>query len=152
MSTQARAAAKPAGSAPRRWSDTLDGIAWLPRLIDKARMAQSGSLGAYLFGHSPFDAGLLRRLGVTTEEFAAIVASSTSDAEVLAALRRRGFDEARVRRWSARLPLTTRFFARIWDVDDGYAEPGFAGRAAIAMWRVVERPVMSVVRLFLKRP
>lgn len=147
-----RASDAAAVRVPRRWSDTLDGIAWLPRLIDKARMAQSGALGAYLFGHSPFDAALLKRLGTTTEEFGAIVASATSDAAVLAALRSRGFDEARLALWSARLPYTARFYTLIWDVDDGYVNPNLAGRAALAIWRAVERPVMGAVRLIRKRP
>ena len=95
-------------SRPRRWNETLDGIRWLPRLIDKARMAQRGELGAYLFGHSPVDIGLLRRLGLTTSEFAQIVAVNPDDEGVLAALRLRGFDDERLLRWSKRLPGANR--------------------------------------------
>jgi uncharacterized protein DUF5069 len=143
---------RPVLSAPRRWSDELEGIRWLPRLIDKARMAQSQRLGAYLFGHSPFDAALLRRLGVTTKDFASIVNASADDAAVLAALRARGFDEARVRRWSDRLPDAVRFYAPIWDIDDGYVRPNALGRAMIAVWRGIERPTMALVRLVLRSP
>ena len=139
-------------SVPRRWNETLDGIRWLPRLIDKARMASVGTLGAYLFGHSPFDAALLRRLGVTTSEFASIVARSAHDGDVLASLRARGFDEARVRRWSDRLPHTARWFIPYWDADDGYASLGGFGRAALAVWRRVEHPLMAAFRALRRIP
>jgi hypothetical protein len=121
-------------------------------MIDKARMSLSGTLGAYLFGHSPFDAALLKRLGTTTGEFVAIVQRSASDAEVLAALRERGFDEALVRRWSARLPQSARLYTTLWDIDDGYARPNLMGRALLAPWRVVERPVMGLLRIIFKAP
>jgi hypothetical protein len=137
---------------PRRWSDTIDGIRWLPRLIDKAKMARFGTLGACLFGHSPFDAGLLRRFGVTTGEFAAIVAASHDDDAVLSALRARGFDEARVRRWSARLPASARFYIPIWDADDGYVKGGAFLAALVGAWRFVERPLMGLVRAIRKAP
>lgn len=137
---------------PRRWNETLDGIAWLPRLIDKARMSNEGVLGAYLFGHSPFDRALLTRLGATTEEFAAIVAGSDTDAEVLATLRGRGFDEACVRRWSARFPQTARYFIHLWDFDDGYVKPGIVGKTVLLAWRGIERPVMGLLRIIFKKP
>ena len=137
---------------PRRWSDSVDGIAWLPRLIDKARMAQAGTLGAYLFGHSPFDAALLKRLRTSTEEFAEIVSAAATDDAVLGALRARGFDEAAVRRWSARLPRSARFYTTLWDIDDGYATPNLIGRALLAPWRAVEKPAMALLRRILRRP
>ena len=149
---QAQRAADLPPTVPRRWSDTLDGIAWLPRLIDKARMSQSGSLGTYLFGHSPFDKALLARLGTSTDEFAAIVKGVTSDDEVLAKLRARGFDEPRVRRWSERLPRSAWFYTHIWDLDDGYARPGIGGTFVLALWRAIERPVVAVLRVVLRRP
>ncbi len=115
-------------------------------------MAKAGELGAYLFGHSPFDRALLTRLGVTTDEFGAIVAGCDTDAEVLATLRGRGFDEARVRRWSARLPHTARLYIHIWDVDDGYVKPGIVGKAALTVWRGIERPVIGLLRFIFKKP
>jgi hypothetical protein len=141
-----------AQSAPRRWSDEIDGIRWLPRLIDKAKMESGGALGAYLFGHSPIDRGLLTRLGVTTGEFAAIVAASPDDAAILAALRLRGFDEARVRRWSARLPRPYQVFIRIIDVDDGYVAPSPFARFCLRGFRAVEHGVMGLVRRISPAP
>ncbi len=91
---------------PRRWNEELGGIRWLPRLIDKARMAQRGELGTYLFGHSPIDIALLRRLGLTHKAVrGSVVAANPDDAAVLAALRQQhGYDDARLTRWSDRLP------------------------------------------------
>src|SRR5271155_4189242 len=91
---------------PRRWNVEVDGIRWIPRMIDKARMRQNGTLGAYLMGHSPVDKALLKRLNMTTDEFVQIANANPDDAAVLAALRQRGFDEAAVRRRAPPLPGT----------------------------------------------
>jgi Domain of unknown function (DUF5069) len=139
-------------SAPRRWSDELGGIRWLPRLIDKAKMDSGGALGAYLFGHSPIDRGLLTRLKVTTREFAAIVEASPDDAAVLTALRSRGFDEARVQRWSDRLPKPYQVFIRIIDVDDGYVTPSPFAAFCLKRLRAVEHGLMAFVRRLRPAP
>ncbi|MGB8519688.1 MAG: DUF5069 domain-containing protein, partial [Candidatus Tumulicola sp.] len=68
---------------PRRWSEEIDGICWLPRLIDKTRAALAGTLGDYLFGQSPMDRALLRALGLSHREFAAIVRAAAGDDAVL---------------------------------------------------------------------
>ncbi len=110
---------------PRRWSEQLAGIYWLPRLIDKARSALSGTLGGYLFGQSPMDRGLLQELGLSHREFAVIVKNAPSDDAVLEAIRAR--DPAaldRARRWSEPLPREHKLFFWIIDVDDGYRDSG----------------------------
>src|SRR5271165_6091832 len=138
-------------SRPRRWTETLDGIRWLPRLIDKARMAQRGELGAYLFGHSPVDIGMLRRLGLTTSQFAEIVAANPDDAGVLAELRQRGFDEERLQRWSRRLPARHPWIIGLIDRDEDYVvhEPWFA---LLAPFRATEGFWMGLVRRVMKAP
>ena len=112
---------------PRRWSESLGGITWLPRLIDKARAALNGTLGGYLFGQSPMDRGLLRQLGVSHREFAVIVKNASDDDAVLAALTER--DPAaveRTRRWTEiEIPHRHRLFLFLMDFDDGYL-PGWA--------------------------
>ena len=106
---------------PRRWSDRVDGIRWMPRLIDKTRAALAGTLGDYLYGHSPVDRGLLRALGVRYREFSRIVNDAPDDAAVLAALQARSPKSvARARAWSARLPFTHSLFLLALDIDDGY--------------------------------
>jgi hypothetical protein len=143
---------QPPQIAPRRWSETLDGIRWLPRMIDKARMRASGVLGAYLLGNSPVDRALMARLGVTTEQFAALVAAAPDDRGVQDALRRRGYDAERVRRWSENFERRYGLLTHLWDIDDGHVAPNAVERAGIALWRLVERAVMSLVRRLLPAP
>jgi len=107
---------------PRRWSEELGGIRWLPRLIDKARAALDGRLGDYLFGQSPMDAALLRQFGIGHRRFAEIVRNAPDDDAVLAALAELTPERiARVRAWSDALPRRLPFFFFLLDVDDGYA-------------------------------
>lgn len=112
---------------PRRWSDELDGTRWLPRLIDKARAAQAGSLGTYLYGQSPVDADCLSALGMGHSRFAAIVAAAPDDQGVIAALRERdasAFERAQA--WS-RTDLTRKWgwLMHVLDIDDGYVTPWY---------------------------
>jgi len=137
---------------PRRWSVEVDGIRWLPRMIDKARMSTNGTLGAYLIGHSPVDRALMKRLGIGTGEFVNVVTAHGDDVGVLGALRARGFDEARVRRWSDRFERTYAIYIHVWDIDEGYAPPNALERAALALFRTVERPVMALFRLVSPAP
>ncbi len=112
---------------PRRWNVEVDGICWLPRVSDKARMRESGSLGAYLLGQSPVDRAPLARLGCSTEEFAA--------------LRTRGFDEARMRKWSAAFAVRYKTYIALWDLDEGYRTP-----------TAFEKPLMGIARRLIKAP
>jgi quercetin dioxygenase-like cupin family protein len=65
---------------------TLDGYAWLPRMIDKSGAAHAGTLGDGVHP-CPVDRRCLALLGIDFEIFSDIVARSASDAEVLARLR-----------------------------------------------------------------
>lgn len=106
---------------PRRWSEQVSGVYWLPRLIDKARASNAGCLGDYLYGHSPMDHGLLRQLGLSHRRFAEIVAGAVDDAGVVSEIDRRDASAiARARAWSARLPSEHRLFFWFVDLDDGY--------------------------------
>lgn len=107
--------------SPRRWSDELGGIRWLPRMIDKARAAMKGTLGDYLYGQSPMDRSMLRALGMSYKEFTQIVRESGNDDErVLQLLRERAPEGLELaHRWSERLPQR-RGFLFILDLDDGY--------------------------------
>jgi hypothetical protein len=137
---------------PRRWSIEVDGVRWLPRMIDKARMSARGTLGAYLLGHSPVDRALLERLRVDTDGFTRIALENADDAAVWDALRARGADEVRVRRWSERFPRTYRLYTHLWDIDEGHTAPNPIERALLAISRAVERPVMALVRRLSPRP
>jgi hypothetical protein len=108
--------------APRRWSEELDGVIWLPRLIDKTRAALHGTLGAYLYGQSPVDRELLHTLGVGHRAFAEIVAAASDDRAVVdALLRRDAFAMDRARRWSVTAQRRLGAFFYTLDIEDGYA-------------------------------
>lgn len=111
-----------AETPPRRWSEELGGIRWLPRLIDKSRAAIAGTLSDYWYGHSPIDRGLLNALGLSYGEFTGIVrAAGDNDEAVLAALEKKvpeGVERART--WSDRLPQRQRWILFLIDLDDGY--------------------------------
>ncbi len=137
---------------PRRWNVELDGIRWLPRMIDKARMRERGRLGSYLLGHSPVDRGLLTRAGLTTEQFASLVRDANDDEAVLVALRSRGWDEARVRRWSERFASMYRWYIPLWDLDEGYVRPSAVQAIGLGAFRLVEGATMELVRRVRRAP
>jgi hypothetical protein len=138
---------------PRRWNVELDGIRWLPRMIDKARMRERGQLGNYLLGHSPVDRGLLARAGLSTEQFAEVVGAAVDDDAVLAALRSTGgWDEARVRRWSERFPTTYRRLIPLWDLDEGYVRPNVLQSIGLTVFRPIEGTVMELIRRARRAP
>jgi uncharacterized protein DUF5069 len=139
-------------NVPRRWNTEIDGIRWLPRLIDKARMSHRGELGSYLLGHSPVDHALLTRIGLTTEEFSEIVRHAPDDAGVLAAVRARGLDEARVRRWSERFTSTYRTYIKLWDLDEGYVRPTGLQAVGLALFKPLEGGAMSLLRRVRRAP
>ena len=138
-------------AAPRRWSETLDGIRWLPRLIDKTRAAHAGTLGGYLFGQSPVDADVLATLGTGYAAWSRIVRESPDDAALLARLRTEFPDGVyRLRRWSDELPLKRSLHMRVLDYDDGYLETPLTralrgpSHAAFALLAAVVRRVLPV--------
>jgi len=137
---------------PRRWNTSIDGFVWIPRMADKARMARAGRLGTYLMGHSPIDRALLKRLNVTTNEFMEIVDENADDALVLAALRRRGFDEAKVAKWSDTFATRYRDYIPLWDLDEGYVDASPVQRVGLAAFRPLEAPLMGLVRRLRPAP
>ena len=60
---------------PRSPRETLLGIPWLARAVDKGRMAQNGSLGDYEFP-CPADAFILGLLGLPPEDFLRLLATA----------------------------------------------------------------------------
>jgi hypothetical protein len=106
--------------APRRWSAEIGGVRWLARLADKARAAQNGSLGTYLYGQSPMDRSLLRVLGCTHDEFARVAVAARDDAALASALQSYDPGLRRAREWSTTLPKRFGWFLALLDIDDGY--------------------------------
>jgi mannose-6-phosphate isomerase-like protein (cupin superfamily) len=73
---------------------TLDGYAWLPRMIDKSRHARAGTLGTAVHP-CPVDRRALALLGIDVETFGAVVAAAgDDDAAVLDGLRAAGIASA----------------------------------------------------------
>ena len=137
--------------SPRRWNVELDGVAWLPRLIDKARAALKGTLGTYLYGQSPVDRDFLHTLGLGHRAFAEIVANAPDDRAVVAALI--AYDPAcmdRARRWTQACPRVYGTFFYTLDVDDGYA-PGMGFLKPVAN-RLSAGITSLMKRVYPKRP
>jgi hypothetical protein len=132
--------------APRRWSAEIAGVRWLARLADKARAAHNGSLGTYLYGHSPMDRSLLRALGCTHDEFARVAVAARDDTALASALQSYDPDLRRAREWSAQLPKRFGWFLAVLDIDDGYRTfplHGVVRMTANAISRLVKRTVPS---------
>jgi hypothetical protein len=106
---------------PRRWNAEVDGVIWLPRLVDKARACDAGTLGAYLYGQSPVDDSLLAAARIDYATLLDVVRSAPDDAGVLAGIERRAPGAAkRMRAWSAKPPASCRAIFAWNDVDEGY--------------------------------
>lgn len=71
----------------------LEGYAWLPRMLDKARATLAGTAGRYLFG-CPVDHTCLARLAVTPGLVLDLAARHADDHAVLDALRTHGIPPA----------------------------------------------------------
>jgi hypothetical protein len=70
---------------PRPMDEELAGYAWLPRMIDKARAKDAGTLGD-LMHPCPVDQNALRLLGVDPLVFREIASSARTAADVLSGL------------------------------------------------------------------
>ncbi len=73
--------------------ETLEGYAWLPRLIDKARASRVGTLGD-LIHPCPVDMKCLGLLGIDAKTFGDIAAEHGDGHAILAQLKRRGIASA----------------------------------------------------------
>lgn len=78
------------GKEPREGHIRVAGIAWLARMIDKARLEARGEIGRFDLDYPcPLDTQLLEQFGLSSEEFQRIVTSVQTDEEILQELRRR---------------------------------------------------------------
>jgi quercetin dioxygenase-like cupin family protein len=71
----------------------LEGYAWLPRMLAKARATLAGTASGFQFG-CPVDHTLMARLGVSPALVLDLVRQHPGDADVLAALRAHGIPSA----------------------------------------------------------
>jgi quercetin dioxygenase-like cupin family protein len=71
----------------------LDGYAWIPRMLDKARATLAGTNGSYAFG-CPVDHTCMARLDVSPQLILELAGRYAGDREVLAALQDHGIPSA----------------------------------------------------------
>jgi Domain of unknown function (DUF5069) len=64
----------------------LAGYPWLPRMIDKARASQAGTLGSYYRYPCPIDAACLDLLGIDADTFREIANEAVDGQAVIAQL------------------------------------------------------------------
>jgi hypothetical protein len=70
----------------------LDGYPWLPRMIDKARAAEAGTLGSYYRYPCPIDGACLDLLGIDPGAFREVATRAHDDEYLVDALARMGAD------------------------------------------------------------
>lgn len=93
---------------PRSPYCELDGIPWLPRLIDKTRAMYGGTLGDYLAFPCPSDRLFLWCIGLKSGPLGDLVGNGADDQAVLAYVRNRArrleSGGQRFRRWFLEVP------------------------------------------------
>jgi hypothetical protein len=67
---------------PRSPLEELDGVLWLPRLIDKVRALQAGTLGDYTPYPCGGDRNFLAVVGVDADQLKAVIDSGAGDTEI----------------------------------------------------------------------
>mgnify|MGYP001356953375 FL=1 len=93
---------------------------WLPRLLDKARAFQAGTLGTYAYP-SALDQSFMRRLGLTPSLVERQIRTGGSDEEIASAIRKHvnlSDDELGARCEAFRQKNRLAFW--VLDRDDGY--------------------------------
>jgi quercetin dioxygenase-like cupin family protein len=78
---------------PRALDAELDGYAWLPRMLDKARATLAGTNGSYLFG-CPIDHTCMARLGISQNLVLDLAGRYGDDEDVMIALQDHGIPPA----------------------------------------------------------
>ncbi|MNX79944.1 hypothetical protein D3C86_1115900 [compost metagenome] len=97
---------------PRSPFDTLEGYAWLPRLIDKARAFYAGTHGDYTPYPCPGDKKFLAYFGLDAQALGELIKNGASDAEIADHVKRttkRTAAEAKAYRDELFLPASNRF-------------------------------------------
>lgn len=120
----------------------MAGVLWLPRLIDKVRAFQAGTLGAYAYP-SALDQSFMRHLRFTPADIEVIVRDLGSDQAIAATLRRRiPLSDEEVQTRCAAFRQKYRWAFAVLDRDDGYVRglgyplPQFLQRP---LWRWYQR-------------
>lgn len=120
----------------------MGGMIWLPRLIDKVRAFQAGTLGSYAYP-SALDQSFMRHLRFTPAYLEQLVRDTTSDEAIGAAIRQHiPLSEEDIRTRCAAFQEKYRWAFAVLDRDDGYVRglgyplPQFLQRP---LWRWYQR-------------
>ena len=114
---------------PRSGNETIEGMVWLPRMLDKARRVEEKHIGrrvdGYLFGNSDFvDGKVLRFLRIDDTEVSALVREHGDDATVARIIvERSGRSVEERREYSQRLKRGLHNFLPV-EADEGRIPPG----------------------------
>lgn len=120
----------------------MAGLIWLPRLIDKVRAFQAGTLGTYAYP-SALDQSFMRHLRLTPASIESVVRDMTSDEAIGTTLRQYiplSDEDIRIR--CAAFQEKYRWAFAVLDRDDGYVRgvgyplPQFLQRP---LWRWYQR-------------
>jgi uncharacterized protein DUF5069 len=108
---------------PRRWNESLAGLIWLPRLIDKIRAFQAGTLGTYAYP-SALDRAFMRRFQLNPAFLEQAVREQATDIEIgTTVLQRIQLTAEEIRGRCMEIERRYHLAFCILDCDDGYV-PG----------------------------
>ena len=122
------------GWMPRSGRDAIAGLAWLPRMLDKARRCETSSTGrlvdGYLYGDNDFiDKQLIAFLRTDDTTISQLVREHPDDAEVAAILvERSGRSAAEIAAFATTFRRKNFDFVFV-EADEGRLGPGFKASA-----------------------
>jgi hypothetical protein len=136
------------GWIPRSGLDTIEGMVWLPRLLEKARRHEAGRaasadlMDGYLYGNSDYiDKQVLEFLRMGDTDVSAIVREQPDDAAAAAAIvARSGRSAAERGAFSARLRRKLFDFVLL-EADEGRLPPGIKRSTVRFLYNRVIMPV-----------
>ena len=141
--------------SPRSGNDEIDGMIWLPRLIDKARRVANTPgtpylIGEYTFGENdPPDAAVLRFLRVSSAELLqAVQAEPDNDAAARKLLRESGRSSRECAGFTRKFRLVQAPFLAMMEADEGRMPPGAA--ASFLRW-LYNAVLMPLVYAYFRR-
>jgi len=131
---------------PRSGLDEIEGVVWLPRLLEKARRAaaaDSRSIDGYCYGDNDFvDAQVLRFLRISDDEVLDLVREHRDDADVAAIIvQRSGRSSEEVAAFNKRLRRSMFDFA-LMEADEGRMAPGFKRNAITFFYNRLLMPIV----------
>lgn len=130
--------------------DQAGGLAWLPRLLEKARRARGGGLGIYLlYEDSPLDSWVLAEWKVTGAQLDAWLDEGLDDAAIAERIGQAmgAPDEPAREAWSRSFSRRWGWFWRAIDADEGRLPDGLERTMLVAMLTVTFKTVELGLKL-----